>query len=79
MSCLHDGNLYLTYLHILKTTSSMFYMYAATIVKKILRQVLLPKKTHKDINANMSYYFPFNRPPHRDESDYVLYNTLSST
>ena len=33
----------LTYLHIPKTTS-IFYMYEATIVNKILMQILLPKK-----------------------------------
>ena len=51
-------------------------MYAAIIVKKDPEASSVAKKTHKGINAKMSYYFPFPTP--RDESDYVIYNTLSS-
>ena len=58
----------LSYLHIPKTTS-MYYIYEATIVIKIL----IAKTTQKGINVTMSYCFPL---PLQYEIDYVLYKTL---
>ena len=49
----------LSYLHSLKTTS-MFYMYEAATINKILEQVLR-LKMHKSINTTMSFYFLY--PP----------------